>query len=211
MEEKQVEIWRDARSGSKEKIGSIFFYENVTSLEVQRTATNLHLRIPSEIKLDWPKEDALRPMLTNLRVVISLMDSSLGKIEVGIARDEEYRIATTMPESILQPEFIWRDALAGLIFIEKTCAGDSPTLELELHGELCYIARCKGWDRKEVIRMHDLAIDTRTPPYQRLHGRVEVSYRSDVWTKMIQTVFEAAKDNPLLMLQPLLPFLMGNK
>ncbi|MGA9994776.1 MAG: hypothetical protein WBP93_05135 [Pyrinomonadaceae bacterium] len=210
MEEKQVEIWRPTQSGS-EKIGSILFYENVTGLEVKRTATNVNLRIPSEIKLDWPEETALRPMLTNLRVIISLMDSPSGKVEVGIARDDEYRIATKIPESILQPEFIWRDGLAGLIFIEKNRSGDSPILELELHGELCYIAKCKGWSRKEVIRVHDPAIDTRTPPYQRIYGRVELSYRSDVWAKMIQTAFEASKDNPLLMLQPLLPFLIGNK
>src|SRR3977135_4272730 len=130
MDQKQVEIWRPNERG-QEKIGSVFFYEDVTSLEVQRTATSVNVRIPSEIKLHWAEQKELAPSLTNRGATIFLKDSPLGKIEVGIARDDEYHLATKIPESLLQPEFLWRDALPGLIFIEKNRTAESPVLEIE--------------------------------------------------------------------------------
>jgi hypothetical protein len=209
MTEKLIEIRRSTDTG-QQKIGSILFPENLTSLEVNRTATSVNLKLPSEIRLDWT-EETLCPMLSNLRVAIYLTDSRLGKIEVGMARDEEYRIATKMPVSISEPEFIWRDALAGLIFIEKSRGGDSPVFEFELHCELSYSVKCKRWFGQDVVLMQDAAADVRTRPFQRVHGTVKVSYPGDLWEKMIQTAFEASKDNPLFVLQPLLPFLTGNK
>lgn len=189
----------------------MFFYEDVTSLEVQRTATSVNVRIPSEIKLHWAEQKELAPMLTNLRATIFLKDSPLGEIEVGIARDDEYHLATKIPESVLQPEFLWRDALAGLIFIEKNKTAESPALEIELYGELCYAVKCKRWFERDVILTNDVSAVVRTPAFQRIRGRVELCYRPEVWRGMIMAVLDAARDNPLLVMQPLLPFLSGDK
>lgn len=189
----------------------MFFYEDVTSLEVQRTATSVNVRIPSEIKLHWAEQKELAPMLTNLRATIFLKDSPLGKIEVGIARDDEYHLATKIPESMLQPEFLWRDALAGLIFIEKNKTAEAPALEIELYGELCYAVKCKRWFERDVILTNDVSAVVRTPAFQRIRGRVELCYRPEVWRGMIMAVLDAARDNPLLVMQPLLPFLSGDK
>jgi hypothetical protein len=45
----------------------------------------------------------------------------------------KYYLVTETPETVRQPEFLCRDALAGLIFVEKNRARN-PTLELELAG-----------------------------------------------------------------------------
>lgn len=212
MEEKQVKIWQSTGNG-EEKVGSVVFHENVTAIELQRTATNVNLKIPSEIRLTWKDKDKMRPMLTNIRVLIYLKDSTGGRLEVGMARDDEHRMASTSPESILKTELIWRDSLAGLIYIEKNRTGVSPALEFELQAELCFVVRCKEWwsSKSGQIRLEDPPADVVTPPFQRVRGKVELSYPADVWSRMIQTAFEASQDNPLLVLQSLLPFLAGNK
>jgi hypothetical protein len=189
----------------------VVFFEDVTSLEVQRTAIGVNVKIPSEIKLRWAEEKELAPMLTNLRATIFLKDSPLGKIEVGIARDDESYLATKIPETVRHPEFLWRDALAGLIFVEKNRATESPALELELYGELCYAVRCKRWFERDVILSNEVPALVRTTAFQRIRGRVELCYRPEAWRGMIEAVFDASRDNPLLMMQPLLPFLSGNR
>lgn len=210
MKEKQIEIWRPNETGQV-KAGYIVFREDVTTLEVQRTATGANIRIPSKIALFRPDAEALAPLLSNLWASISLKDPSLEKIEVGIARGDDYYLATKIPESIRETEFLWRDALAGLMFIEKNCTVDSPVLEIELHGEFCYAVDCKRWFEKDVAMMNEVRATVRTVPFQRIHGRVELSYPPEVWRKMIEAVLDASRDNPILMLQPLIPFLMGTK
>lgn len=211
-EEKQVRIWQPTRAG-KESIGSIFFYENVDRLMLQRTATGVNLRLPSKVELGYPGEIAGRPMLSNLRAVISLKSPSGDTTEVGIARDEKNYYLAMKPVGNFDPEFIWRDALAGLIFIEKNRAGTAPVLEIELRGELCYVVQCKEWRPKESgrLQVEETSNDVRTPPVLSLHESIEISYPIDVWMRMIQEAFETSQDSPLLALQSLLPFLTGNK
>lgn len=209
-EEKHVGMWRPTRDG-RERIAAIFFHEKVEKLSLQRTATNVHLTIPSTIELRLGQSTWL-PMLTNLRATISLSSPSIGTIEVGVARDENYYISKT-PEGLHEAGFIWRDALAGLIFIEKNRGDGRPMLQIRLEGEICYVAKCKEWWSSESgqIRVGDSPVDVRTPPVEMIWqpNHVEVSYPSDAWAKMIQEAFEASQDNPLLALQSLLPFLMG--
>ena len=59
--------------------------------------------------------------------------------------------------------------------------------------------------------MDDVAAMVQTPPFQRVRGRVEVRYKREIWRQMIDVAFEASLDSPLLMTQPLMPFLRGNK
>jgi hypothetical protein len=210
MERKDVEIWRPTDSG-QEKIGCVSFDENITSLDVRATALNVDLKIPSEIKLSWPRESELAPMLNNLRATINLKLSTQQTIEVGTVRDDDYYLATKAPETIRQAGFIWKDALAGLIFIENHRTSDSPTLEIELLGELSYAVKCKRWFPRDVIMMDDVAAMVLTPPFQRVRGRVELRYKPEVWRQMIDVAFEASIDSPLLITQPLIPFLRGDK
>jgi hypothetical protein len=208
-EEKHVGVWRPTSQG-KERIGAIFFHEKIEKLDLKSTATNVHLKIPATIELrlgesTWP------PMLTNLRAVIRLRISSGDLIEVGMARDENYYISK-VPEGTHEAEFIWRDALAGLIYIEKTRGNAAPVFEIQLKGELCYVVKCKVWypDEPGKFRMGDSPADVRTRPMQALTERVEISYPGEVWARMIQEAFEASHDNPLLTVQSLLPFLTGS-
>jgi hypothetical protein len=208
-EEKHIGVWRPTRQG-KERIGAIFFHEKVEKLDIKSTATNVHLKIPATIELSlgqstWP------PMLTNLRAIISLRLSSGSTIEIGMARDENYYISET-PEGTHKAEFIWRDALAGLIYIEKNRGDTGLVLQIELQGELCYVVNCKVWypDEPGKFRMGESPADVRTQPRQALTGLVEISYPDEVWAKMIQEAFEASQDNPLLTVQSLLPFLTGS-
>jgi hypothetical protein len=210
MEGKDVEIWRPTDSG-QERIGCVTFHENVSSLDVRATALNVDLTIPSEIKLRWPRESELAPMFSNLRATIHLKLSPEQTIEVGTVRDDDYYLANKAPETIRQAEFIWKDALAGLIFIENHRTSDAPTLEIELLGELSYAVKCKRWFPREMIMMDDVAAVVQTVPIQRVKGRVEVRYKPEVWRQMIDVAFEASIDSPLLMTQPLIPFLRGIK
>lgn len=207
-EEKHVGVWRPTREG-KERVAAIFFHEKVERLRLQPTATSVHLTVPATIQLrlgqsTWP------PMLTDLRAVISLKSHSAGTIEVGVARDENYYISK-VPEGTHEAEFVWRDALAGLIFVEKNRGDAGPVFEIELKGELCYVVKCKEWflDEPGKFRMGDSAAEVRTRPAQAFSERVEISYPAEVWGRMTQEAFEASRDNPLLALQSLLPFLTG--
>lgn len=116
-------------------------------------------------------------------------------------------------EGTHEAKFIWRDALAGLIFIEKHRGDDGPVLQIELNGELCYVVKCKEWwpDEPGRFRMGDTSADVRTQPTRSVREQVEVSYPGQVWAKMIQEASELSQDNPLLALQSLLPFLTGGK
>jgi len=208
-EEKHIGVWRPTREG-KERIGAIFFHEKVEKLDLKGTATNVNLKLPSTIELmlgqsRWP------PMLTNLRAVISLKSPSAGMIEVGMARDENYYISKN-PEGSHEAEFIWRDALAGLIFIEKNRGDSQPVLHIELIGEICYIVKCKEWwpNDSGTVRVGESHAEVRTRPMQNFSGQVEISYPGEVWAKMIQEAFKISQDNPLLALQSLIPFLIGD-
>lgn len=208
-EEKHIGVWRPTREG-KERIGAIFFHEKVEKLDLKGTATNVNLKIPSTIELrlgqsHWP------PMLTNMRAVISLNSPSVGTIEVGMARDENYYISKN-PEGSHEAEFIWRDALAGLIFIEKNRGDSQPVLHIELKGELCYVVKCKEWWPNDpgTVRVGESHAEVRTRPMQNFSEQVEISYPGEVWAKMIQEAFKISQDNPLLALQSLIPFLMGD-
>jgi hypothetical protein len=208
-EEKHVGVWRPTRQG-KERIAAIFFHEKIEKLGIKSTATNINLKIPATIELrlgesTWP------PMLTHLRAIINLRSSSGDTIEVGMARDENYYISK-VPEGSHEAEFILRDALAGLIYIEKNRGNIQPVFQIELKGELCYIVKCKEWFPSESgkFRLEDSPANVRTWPAQSFSERVEISYPSEVWAKMIQEAFEASRDNPLLTLQSLLPFLTGS-
>jgi hypothetical protein len=208
-EEKHVGVWQSTTNG-KERVAAIFFPEKVEKLEVRRTATNVNLILPSEILLRCGTKSTWRPMLTELRATLSLNYPSVGIMEVGVARDENYYIAGAA-EKPYDADFIWRDALAGLIFIEKHRGDSPPVFQIELKGELCYVVKCQEWWPEEPgrFRMGDTSADVRTQPFQRISESVEVSYPSDVWASMIREAFEASLDNPLLALQPLLPFLTG--
>jgi hypothetical protein len=208
-EAKHIGVWRPTREG-KERIGAIFFHEKIEFLDLTGTATNVNLKIPSTIELmlgksRWP------PMLTNMRAVISLKSPSAGMIEVGMARDENYYISKN-PEGSHEAELIWRDALAGLIFIEKNRGDSQPVLHIELKGEICYVVKCKEWwpNDSGTVRVGESHAEVCTRPMQNFSEQVEISYPGEVWAKMIQEAFKVSKDNPLLALQSLIPFLMGD-
>lgn len=211
-EEKHVGVWRPTGEG-RERIAAILFHEKVEKLSLQPTATNVNLTIPSTIELRLG-QSMRPPMLTNLRATISLKSPSVGTIDVGVARDENYYISKT-PEGSHEAEFIWRDALAGLIFIEKKRGDGRLVLQIKLEGEICYVVQCKEWWSNESgqIRVEDSSVSARTPPVKLIWepNNIEVTYPSDAWAKMIQEAFEATEDNPQLALQSLLPFLTGNK
>jgi len=214
-EEKHVGVWLPY-DGGKERFVAIFFPEKVEKLDLQPTATGVNLKIPSEIEVRCGRGSRGRPMATSLRATISLNSPSAGLIEVGVARDENYYIAEAK-ERTLEAEFVWRDALAGLIFIEKHRGDGRPVLRIDLDGELCSVVKCKEWWPNEpgTYRSGETYAEARTRPLQRIGkygdpSHVEVSYPGEVWAKMIQEAFEASRDNPLLALQSLLPFLTGS-
>src|ERR1700742_5118619 len=163
-EEKNVGVWRPTRDYGRERIAAIFFHENVEKLSLQRTATNVNLKIPSTINLRLG-QSTRPPMLTGLRATISLISPSVSTIEVGLARDKNYYISKN-PEGSHAAEFIWRDALAGLIFIERNRGDATPVLQIRVEGELCYIVQCKEWWSSESgqIRVGDNPVSARTPP-----------------------------------------------
>jgi predicted RNase H-like HicB family nuclease len=192
-EEKHIGVWRPTRQG-RERIGAIFFHKKVEKLDIKSTATNVHLKIPATIELSlgqstWP------PVLTNLRAIISLRLSSGSMIEVGMARDENYYISET-PEGNHKAKFIWRDAVAGLIYIEKNRGDAGPVFQIELQGELCYIVNCKQWfpDEPGKFRTGESPADVRTRSKEVLTGLIEISYLGEVWARMIRKAFEASQE-----------------
>lgn len=216
-EEKNVGVWQPNNDGGQDRVAAIFFPEKVEELEIEPTATNVNLIIPSEIEVRCGSKVRWRPMLSDLRATISFNSPSAGTIEVGVARDENYYIAETQDKTH-KANFVWRDALAGLIFIEKHRGDGRPVLRIDLDGELCYVVKCKEWwpDERGKVRMGETSAEVRTRPVRRISrqahaSHVEVSYPGEVWAKMIREVFEASQDSPLLALQSILPFLTGNK
>jgi hypothetical protein len=204
MPQKEIRI-RDSGGAT---IGSIIFDEKPPSIPVIRTAQGINITIPATVELEWMNRQEPQATLTNLRANIYCKERSGSEMYLCHIRDEEYYEAAS-PRSISPANFIWMDALRGLVLIEVTRSGGQPDLDIDVRGELGYIINCAetqapGDNR---IFVNPLRYAIRTAPRVRLVERITVSYSVEIWEAMVQSALGLMKDDPYMLSLPLHSFL----
>lgn len=184
------------------------FDERPDIIPVVRTAQGVNITIPAKVKLDWINQEEPQPTLTNLRANIYCKDGSGSELLVCHIQDEDYYEAAS-PLSLASANFIWMDALRGLLAVESTRQGGPANLDIDVRGEFAYVIHCAETQAPEDHRIYKnpprYAI--RTTPYVRLVERLGVSYSADVWGEMLHTALGIINDDPYLLSLPLHSFL----
>lgn len=161
------------------------FEENPMHLHAQRTAAGFKLSIPVKIGFYTVLRGEPMPMLSDLRGTVLVGDSPGGqKAEVGRIYSDSwftgYRRREEDPSSIHHRDesLTWQGSLAELAVFEKIRDGRVPQLEIDLHGEFCYL----------VEGAHPY-LGVRTEPQRFFSsGHLQVTYPREVWIRMLQSL-----------------------
>lgn len=175
---KVVEI----RSSSERLEGVISFEESPEHLHAQRTAAGFKMRIPIKMGFYSVLDGEPMPMLSNLRGTVIVSHSPGGtKLEVGRVYNDSwftgYRRREEDPQKLHQREdsLNWEGSFAELAVFEKFRDGRVPQLEIDLHGEFCFL----------LSRVHQY-LGVRTEPQQIYSDNVHITYPREVWISMLR-------------------------
>lgn len=171
--------------------GKIIFIEKPVRLYAYRTVGGFSLSLPMKIMLRYVAENEPLPMISNLRGVITA-DVGGSKIEVGRAKWESWSTGYVYRESpggmsSKDADLTWHGTFAELAYFERLRNGDSPKLEIVVHGELCYLINDPGTRRR---------VRTQPETVFSSYGYVTVSYPKEIWIAMLNSI--GAAENVLV-------------
>ena len=172
----------EIRVSSQRLEGAITFEENPAHLHAQRTANGFKLSIPIRIGFYSVLDSEPMPMLSNLHGTILVSDSPNGpKLDVGRIYGDSWftgsRRRDEDPRSLYERDdsLTWAGSLVELAMFEKFRDGRVPQLELDLHGEFCFLQ----------YGVHQY-LGIRTEPQRFYAHNVQLTYPREVWIKMLQ-------------------------
>ena len=156
-------------------VGQIEPLEARGVLQAVRTAEGFDIRLPAQLTLVCANRDQLQPLVSNLRVAVSVRTEDGTEFDVGLAADPSF-YPGLVPEGVFRLSLQWRGPLKVLALLEKLRNGKPLRLGYTVKGEICGLVQLPN-------RRHRLRTD---PQY--IHGSVEVEYPADVWVMTMRNL-----------------------
>jgi hypothetical protein len=167
-------------------VGEVIFDESPTSLELIRTAYGSNLRIPTYVVLRWNDRAQPCPLMTNLRVVMSIDTGASKSLEVGRLTDDlMYSGTTSAKDHRMDAELFWINIAPALAAIRKIYDNDSPKLNLAVSCNVNFLVRVIGATPSNVVMVDQLTYSVLSFPRQ-IRSTLQLKYPQDTWNNMLQ-------------------------
>lgn len=167
-------------------VGDIIFDETPTSLELVRSAYGSNVTIPTYVVLRWNDRTQPCPLMTNLRVVMSIDTRPGESLEIGRLNDNSmYFGSQSARDHRTAAELIWVNVAPALAAIRKTYNNDPPNLNLAVSCSLNLIVRVIGETPSNVVMVNPLIYSVLSFPRQ-IRSTLQLKYPKDTWSNMLQ-------------------------
>lgn len=193
-------------------VGNVFFIENPQRLWSERTAAGFNLTIPAEITLRQAPENEPQLCLNNIRLTFSLKRQHAHDFELGrLHHDSSYiaYVGSNPKGHPLKFTPVWPATIPALLAIEGLREeGKPPTIHIQLDAELCYVITVEQW--QDHVRTARKRFRVTTVP-QHVSDGTDITYPADVWNELVERVLAESRDDPYLMILPLMPLFAARK